>query len=664
MLTGTGVALGTPTYMSPEQAAGSRDLDGRSDLYSLACVLYEMLVGQPPFTGPTVESIVQQHLTVAPTPVTRVRPAVPVDVARVISRALEKTPADRYATTAQFVEALARGRSPAPASAEAVAPAQHHGRPGAAVSQRHRGPWWAWAAAALGLVVGTLGVWRLRASPAGSEAPQSVAAAAGQSSVAVLPFDNLGGRPEDLYLSEGITEEIIGQLAQVGGLKVISRTSVVALKGSGLTLPQIADTLGVRHILEGSVRRAGTRIRVAAQLIDARTDVHLWAESYERELTDVFSVQEEIARQVSAALVTTVGELRGAGPRSRTRDPGAYGAYLRGKYLLHRRTPDAMRGARIDFEQAIALDSGFAPAWGGLAAALGLPVTYGYGDVDPYVAYGRAVAAATRGIALDSGLADAYAARAYVLTKAMFPANVVHADIRRALKLSPNSADVHGWYAHYLSREGDYGRAIEEADRAIALDPLAPGRRLGMAYDALGARRYDLASREAQGAAALEPGLTLARALGGLADLLSGRPERCAPSGDLVPYVGVAAACLDAAGRHAEAAALVDSLRVSLGRGTTTTDYSASVPLGELAVYYAWIGDARQSLSWLEEAFNLSPQAVDYRIIASGVFDRVRSDPAFRAGYARIRERVRARTEVEIQRAHPAPRRVLGPDPQ
>src|SRR5712692_3060146 len=186
-----------------------------------------------------------------------------------------------------------------------------------------------------------------------------------------------------------MTEEVIGQLARVPSLKVISRTSTEALKGTHLTLRQIADTLGVRHILEGSVRHAGNLIRVAVDLIDATTDAHVWVSSYDRDLTDVFAVQEEIARQVADSLVSTVGVRPTIGRVARTEHPGAYEAYLSGRSLVYRRTREGLRGALEQFQEAIAQDSAYAPAYAGLAFVYQLWVFYGYPGIDFYQAEGR-----------------------------------------------------------------------------------------------------------------------------------------------------------------------------------------------------------------------------------------------------------------------------------
>ncbi|NIP60731.1 MAG: hypothetical protein GWO17_23015, partial [Gemmatimonadetes bacterium] len=230
------------------------------------------------------------------------------------------------------------------------------------------------------------------------------------------------GAPDDLFLSEGMTEEIIAQLAQVTDLKVISRTSVVALQDASLTLPEIADTLGVEHVLEGSVQRNEDRARITVQLIEAETDAHLWAESYTRELVDLFGVQEEIARRVTQALVATVPELRSVSPASRPENAAAYEAYLKGRQLLHRRTRDSLLAAMAAFRRSYGLDPEYAPAYASHAAALTLWVMWRYGgEIDHYQAFGQALALSDRALSLDPENPTGHAVRGLVFTFASAP---------------------------------------------------------------------------------------------------------------------------------------------------------------------------------------------------------------------------------------------------
>ena len=622
-LTHTGIAIGTPLYMSPEQATGVGALDGRSDLYSLGCVLYEMLAGHPPFFGGTAQAILARHALDPVPPLRTARGTVTGAVEQALNRALAKSPADRYATALQFAEALGgSGRSGVP--------------PARGGSRRLR------AALGVGLALAALGAglalrrqWR--------HVPQAVVSApAYAASVAVLPFETIGGGPQDAYFSDGMTDEIITQLAQIPDLKVISRTSVVALKGSHPTLSRIADTLGVDHVLEGSARRAGGRVRVNAQLIAAKTDAHLWARTYERDLKDVFRVQEEIAADVSRALLANVQGLRPRGAGSRTEQPAAYDAYLRGTYWRQLRTRDGLLRAMQAFEAALAIDSAYAPAYAGHSSALSLFVNFQYsGGADPVSTLARAIVLADRAIALDSNLAEGFTARGFAfINGAAVSSDAALQDLARAVALRPNSGEAHAFTANALSDAGRDEDALAEIQTATDLDPLAPGFRVGFSSTALGARRYDVALREARRAAVMATSPLRLRNEA-LALLLLGRPFDCLAL-DLHDQQYLKAMCLEALGRRREAAAIVDSLAAAVRDGRAAWP----VPEG-LGMYYAWLGDVDASLHWYEAA----PRVVRPGLVRCGVFDRVRNDPRFRAGFERLTERNRARLAQAIVQA-------------
>jgi len=621
-LTLSGLSLGTPQYMSPEQATGSKDIDGRSDVYSLGAMVYESLAGEPPHSGPTVQAVIAKLISEPPTRIRVVRDAVPQHVETAVLKALAKVPSDRFASAGEFAAALAA-------------------RPASAAPQSRR---WAWTAAglAVALLAAVLVIW----SPLRPAATPPAASSATESpSVAVLPFENLTGNTADQYLSDGMTEEIIGQLARVGGLKVISRTSTEALKGRGLTMRQISDTLGVRHILEGSVRHEGNRIRVAVDLIDASTDAHVWTSRYDRDLTDVFAVQEEIARQVADSLVRTVGVRPAVGRVARTGNPEAYAAYLAGTSLVYRRTREGFRAAVAQFDRAIAEDSSYGPAYAGLATAYTLWTYYAYPGLDFYDATSKALRLLDRAVTLDSLSGEAYAARGRVLTRSMAPADTVEADFKQALALQPNSPDVHQWYALFLATQGRHAESLPESERAVSLDPLAPGARIAAANMTLAAGQPASARQEADRALALEPGLVRAQELQGLGDLLLKEFGRCLDL-DLGTSSGARAMCLYSLGRVREAEAAADALRAAFAAKPSPDAATSRVgPAQSLARYYAWTGNAEQSLAWLERAFAISPEGEDLVIIASGVYDKVRNDPGFKAGLQRIRAQIYDRVQ-------------------
>jgi serine/threonine-protein kinase len=631
-ITETGLSLGTPQYMSPEQAGGDRELDVRSDVYSLAAVVYEMLAGEPPFTGPTMQAVIAKLMKEPPPRLRTVRDSIPQGVDQAVAKALAKVPADRFAGVAEFARALT---APPPA--------------GTGQGRRRRVLVAAGVMAAIAMIVIAAFVAPWRYSPAGAAALGSDVA-----SVAVLPFANLTGDPGDQYLSDGMMEDVIGQLAQVQGLKVISRTSSEALAGTRLTMRQIADTLGVRHIVEGSVRHAGNRIRVTVDLIDATSDSHVWTSSYDRDLTDVFAVQAEIARNVADSLVSTVGVHPIVDRVTRTEQPAAYAAYLAGRSLMHRRTRDGLRGALAQFQEAIAQDSTYAPAYAGLATVYWLWSSYHYRGLDFYENYGRAIALANHAISLDPDQAEAYAIRAVALVHAWGPAKPIAADFTRALELLPNSADLHQWYGQLLEREGLRAKAIAEAERAVALDPLAPGVRVTLVLLDLSQHRYSFAAQEAERVLALEPGIVRARTYEAMAELLAGQADRCLRH-DLGPYIVMRALCLHSLGRAQEAVRIVDSVSAAFLAGTAgDTMFSPGLAAQGLAEYYAWTGDASQSLAWLERTYAISPVGEDQRILDSGLYDKVMNDPRFQAGLQRIHSQIYDRVRrAQAASAHP-----------
>jgi len=654
-LTMAGLPIGTPAYMSPEQAEGRPDVDGRSDIYSLGCVLFEMLAGRPPFLGRSARVVMNHHVATPPPSVAEFRADLPPELATAVDRAIAKNPADRFQTARELGAALqlvaanevATTATPPDPHARAAAsgvrralaqepPAERRGsRSGALLLV-------AAALTAVALAATSLFPWgRTPSAPSRPDrSPPPVATAsvdppAYASSIAVMPLVAYGRDSQSTFLSEGLTEEIIAQLARIRGLKVISRTSVVALAPKGLTVPQIAETLGVRHVLEGSVQRSAERIRVTLHLIDAKTDAHLWAESYDRSFKDVIALRQEVAGKVAGALAMALPGVDQAEGGARETSP-AYEAYLRGSYWLGRISADAIDQAIKAFEAAIRADSTYAPAYAGLSWALQHWVGIGVpGEREPYATFTRAAAMAERALALDSTLAAGYLARATLRIDAWAPDSMSRTDVQRAMTIMPNSGSARMVHALSLAREGRYGEAVAESEIAVQLDPLSAAMHAATALNALGARRYDLAVQESRRTLSLDPQFVGGNAIEAVALLEQGQADRCLAL-DLGTFPEIRAMCLHAAGRTAEAAGLTDSLGVAYASGGTSRVFQ----LGLLAAYYARVGDSRHAAQWLERAHAISPNPIEFRILDSGLFDPVRDDPAFRGTLGRLHRQV------------------------
>ncbi len=442
-LTKTDMIVGTLLYMSPEQAAGKAE--ARSDIYSLGCVLYEMLVGSPPFTGPP-ETLIARHAFDPPPSIRSVRPTVPDAVERIVFQALAKAPADRFATAAQFAEAL---RTPPDPLVDVEV-----------------------------------------------------------ESIAVLPFANLSADPEADYFSDGITEEIINALARIPGLRVAARTSCFAFRGKAAELADIGAKLRVATVLEGSVRRAGQQLRITAQLVKVRDGFQVWSEQYDRDLEDVFAIQEEIARMIVDRLKVTLGDgQRAPVVTPPTKSLDAYHLYLKGRYYWQQRG-FGLKKALECFGQALALDPDYALAHAGLADACSLVAQYGFAQPERMLS--QAHASARRALELAPELAEAHCASGTLALLFDWDWRRAATDLRRAIELNPRYDAARYWLAFYLTYiEGRFEEGVAHAERAVALDPLAalPAAQLGLVL--IGASRYEAAIGTLERSIALDAGLFL-----------------------------------------------------------------------------------------------------------------------------------------------------------
>ena len=498
-LTDTGVSIGTPAYMSPEQAAGERELDARTDVYSLGVVLYEMLAGEPPYTGPTAQAILARSLTEKPRPLRQTRETVPEAVESAVQKALAKTPADRFATIGEFGRALS-------ATSAATLPATPPRTTAPTVAPKFVGrPTLAAAILAFLLGVGVLFAWR-------HSHPEDVATAG--KTIAVLPFENLG-RPEDDYFADGMTDAVRGKLSAVPGLQVIASGSSGEYKKTSKSLPQIAHELGADYLLTARVRWAkgaggASEVEVSPELIQVtrgRPPTTKWEQPFSAALTDVFEVQGKIASEVAETLDVALGqgERRQMAERP-TRNLAAYDAFLKGQEATQGvANADAatLRRAIGEYEQAVALDPGFALAWASLARAEALMYVNGVPTAEGAAA---AQTAAERALALAPALPEGHLALGSYY-------GAVRVDFPRALqeysaghRLAPRNAELLADIAYAEQGLGHWPEAVQHYREALRLDPRSVGTARRLARALLWTRHYPESLEACNRTLALAPG--------------------------------------------------------------------------------------------------------------------------------------------------------------
>ncbi|MFY9551322.1 MAG: protein kinase [Thermoanaerobaculia bacterium] len=574
-----GIVLGTAGYMSPEQVRG-RPLDHRTDLFALGAILFEMVTGRRAFRGDspaeTLVAVLQQDPMSEPSGA-----QIPSELARIVAHCLEKEPGERFQNARDLAFALEAWEGTSSSSPSGAAP--------------------------------------------GAAPPEA--------SIAVLPFRNMSADRDAEYFSDGITEEIISALTGIERLRVAARTSSFAFKGKDTDVRQIGREIGVRAVLEGSVRQAGRRLRISAQLIDVANGYHLWSERYDREMEDIFAIQDEIAGAIAATLRVRLlpadGETR-PGARS-TDDVEAYDDYLKGRYFFNRRQPPE---AIAEFERAIARDPRYTAAYTGLADSYCI---FGfYGGIATLDAFARSRAAVEKAVELDADSADVRVSRALVEHYFGWDLEREEAELRRAIALAPESAAPRSWLSILVSFRGRPEEGLGHARDAAALEPLAANIQTNVGWALFAARRFEECIPEFRRALHMDPDAPYPLWASSLAYQKVGAHDKAVEVLEHAVrvtgrrqshYIALLGGAYAAAGRRSDALLIRDELEVR-----ARTEY---VPPFHLVFLHMPLGDFDAAFDCLERARE-ERNCLVWWIGESPVYDPLRGDPRFAGVLSRI----------------------------
>jgi serine/threonine-protein kinase len=605
-LTSAGVGIGTPAYMAPEQAFGDPATDHRADIYSFGCLGYELFGGKAPFSSQSPHQLAIAHAMETPAPLTTSNGNLPRPLADLVMQCLAKNPEQRPQSAHEIIERL---DSFASASGQAF-PAQ-----ASVVNRRPIGFIIAAALAVIAIVIAL--------TSRGGKTEQSALTAL--ESIAVLPFENVGGDTANQYFAEGMVDELTSALSKIPAVRVAARSSSYSYQGKRVDVREVGRALNVGSVLEGRVHRAGDRVRVTAQLTSAKDGMVRWGDTFERQMSDVFALQDDITRSIVGALRLKLDPKATSARRTShgTSNLEAYDLYLRGRYAWNKRTPEGLQEAIRYFEDAIRRDSSFAEAYSGLADTY--ISLFDYEILSAEQANPRARAAAVRAIALDSTLAEAHTSLAHVLLHE-WKWDQSEAEFRHALDLDPLQAATHHWYALALTSVGKLDQAVAEMKRAEQLDPLSArmGADLGMAY--YGARQYDRAIAQEQKTLRMEPGIATAYWIMGMAyeqkkayaDAIAVYQKAISMRPGNPNYLASLARSNALAGKPAEAQKILDGLLKS----------PEPVSPFFIALVYTALGDKDNAFKWLNKSIDDRSGSVRYLKIEPRL-DPLRTDARF-----------------------------------
>ncbi len=599
-LTSPGVAMGTVAYMSPEQALGE-NLDTRTDLFSFGAVLYEMATGHLAFSGTTTAAIHDAILHKAPTSPVRLNPTLPAELERIISKALEKERDVRYQHASDIRADMMRLKRDTDS-----------GRAARAVdvpAARRQRRW------VLALVVLALAAFLIFAGIYFS----SRRIGGEIDSIAVLPFANASGDPNTEYLSDGITEAIINSLSQLPNLAVKSRNLVMRYKGRDTDAQGVGRELAVQAVLTGRVIQRRDALSISIELIDARSNNHIWGEQYNRKLADLLSLQEDISKDVTEKLrLRLTGEQKESLTKRYTQNTEAYQLYLKGRYYWNKRTADGFNSGITHFQQAIEKDPDYALAYAGLADCYTLLGVFG--SVPPRETYPRGKAAATKALELDEKLAEAHASLARNKIAYDWDWSGARKEFERALELNPNYATAHYWYSYYYFAMGRLDDAARENKRAVELDPLSLNINAEMGTALLYQRQYDRAIEQERKTLEMDPNFGVAHGILGRAYLQQGRYADAITEAQKAPSRFVLARAYLKSGNIGKAQKVVEDLKDLSKRSYVTAN--------AIALAYIGLDDKERAFEWLEKAYEDRSLRPDLMRV-DPAYDNLRSDPRF-----------------------------------
>jgi eukaryotic-like serine/threonine-protein kinase len=607
-VTKTGMTMGTVPYMSPEQAHGKK-VDHRTDIWSFGVILYEMITGRMPFEGEYNEAIVYQILNEEPEPVTSLRSNVPIELERIVKKAMDKGCSTRYQTVGDTLADLRRLMKEIESGVR-IEVAEKKSRPFRKSMYIYGG------IVVLVLIIVAVRLYVLPGKPEVID------------SIAVLPLENLMGDPEQEYFVDGMHEALIIELSKISALKVISRTSAMQYKGVKKPMPQIARELDVKLLIEGSVLREGDHVRITVQLIHGLTDRHLWAQSFDRELRGILALQGEVARSIVHEIqlkLTPQEQTRMSGPHQSV-NPQAYEAYLRGLYHANKRTKEDLEKSLDYFQQALHIDPDYAPAYAGLADSYTILGSYGF--ITPEEAFPKAKAAALQGLQMDEQLVEPHVSLA---NTRLYEWDWVGAEkeFRRAIELNPGYSTGRHWYALYLAWIGRIPEALVEIQRARELDPLSTIINTNVGWIYYFARQNERAEEYFHKALELDPNFPSAYwKLGKLYLQKSMYDKAIAEFRKLLTSQGqdphspsaLIAQAYALAGKTDEAIVVINQVKAEYETG-----YLASV---EIALAYALLQKKEEAFIYLEKSYEEQNSSLMW-VNVDPLFDPLRDDPRF-----------------------------------